>query len=50
MIVILVQTEDAAAADQVVNCADETGCCTTVVIDNGAVTRGAPVNTNGGSA
>jgi hypothetical protein len=50
VIVILVQTEDAAAGDQVVNCADETGRCTIVVIENGTVTRGAPTTANGGSA
>lgn len=42
MIVILVQTEDAEAAAQVVHCADETHACTTVVIEDGVVTRGAP--------
>lgn len=46
MIVILVQTEDAEAAAQVVNCADETHC-SVVVIEDGVVTRGAA--TNGGS-
>lgn len=46
MIVILVQTEDAEAAAQVVHCADETNDCSVVVIDNGVVTRGA--HTTGG--
>lgn len=48
MIVILVQTEDAQAAAQVADCADETGACRTVVIDDGVVTRGAPTTRNGG--
>lgn len=47
MIVILVQTEDAEAAAQVVNCADEVGSCSVVVIADGVVTRGAPAATNG---
>lgn len=41
MIVIVVQTEDAEAAAQVVTEADETGHCRTVVIDDGVVTRGS---------
>lgn len=41
MIVIVVQTEDAEAAAQVVAQADETGYCRTVVIDDGVVTRGS---------
>lgn len=49
MIVILVQTEDAQAAAQVVNCADDAGDCSVVVIDNGVVTRGAQTTTNGGT-
>lgn len=48
MIVIVLQTEDAQVADQVVRCADDTGNCRVVVIDNGVVTRGAPAPTNGG--
>ena len=48
MIVILVQTEDAEAAAQVVHAADATGACRTVVIDDGVVTRDA-ATTNGGS-
>jgi hypothetical protein len=50
VIVILVQTEDATAADRVVNCVDEINGCSVVVIDNGVVTRSAPTTSDGGSA
>lgn len=38
MIVILVQTEDAEAADQVADCVETIGC-EFVVLDRGVVTR-----------
>ena len=46
MIVILVQTEDAAAAEQVADYADEAGC-KFVVLDNGVVTRQSPAPNEG---